>query len=89
MSKGKRYTQEQILAVLKEIEAGASIASVARSNGISDQTIYAWREKYAGMTKSDLTQMKSLEEENRRLKNLVAELSLDNAALKELQKGKW
>lgn len=89
MAKGKRYTQDQILAVLKEIEAGASIASVARSNGISDQTIYAWREKYAGMTKSDLTQMKSLEEENRRLKNLVAELSLDNAALKELQKGKW
>lgn len=89
MAKGKRYTQEQILAVLKEIEAGASIASVARSNGISDQTIYAWREKYAGMTKSDLTQMKTLEDENRRLKNLVAELSLDNAAFKELQKGKW
>lgn len=89
MAKGKRYSQEQILAVLKEIEAGASIASVARSNGISDQTIYVWREKYAGMTRSDLTQMKTLEDENRRLKNLVAQLSLDNAALKELQKGKW
>ena len=89
MPKGKRHTQEQILAVLKEIEAGASIASVARSNGISNQTIYIWREKYAGMTKSDLAQMKTLEDENRRLKNLVAELSLDNAALQELQKGKW
>ena len=89
MAKGKRYTQEQILAVLKEIEAGASIASVARSNGISDQTIYAWREKYSGMTKSDLAELRALQEENRRLKGLVAELSLDNAALKELQKGKW
>jgi putative transposase len=59
---------------------------VARSNGISDQTIYAWREKYAGMTKSDLTHMNTLEEENRRLKNLVAEFCLDNAALKALRK---
>jgi len=89
MAKGKRYTQEQILAVLKEIEAGASISSVARGNGISDQTIYTWREKYSGMTKSDLAELKALQDENRRLKGLVAELSLDNAALKELQKGKW
>jgi putative transposase len=89
MAKGKRYSQEQILLVLKEVEAGASIASVGRRHGISDQTIYAWRERYSGMTKSDLAELKALQEENRRLKGLVAELSLDNAALKELQKGKW
>ena len=89
MAKGKRYSQDQILLVLKEVEAGASIASVGRRHGISDQTIYAWRERYSGMTKSDLAELKALQEENRRLKGLVAELSLDNAALKELQKGKW
>lgn len=89
MAKGKRYSQEQILSVLKEVEGGASIASVGRRHGISDQTIYAWRERYSGMTKSDLAELKALQEENRRLKGLVAELSLDNAALKELQKGKW
>ncbi len=89
MARGKRYSEEQILKVLGEIDAGASIASVARSHGINDQTIYAWREKYQGMTKSDLTAMRNLQDENRRLRHLVAELSLDNAAYKELQKGKW
>jgi len=89
MAGRKRYSEEQILKVLGEIEAGASIASVARGHGISDQTIYAWRERYQGMSKSDLTAMRALQDENRRLKHLVAELSLDNAALKELQKGKW
>ena len=89
MAKGKRYSEDQILKVLKEIEAGASIASVARSNGISDQTIYKWREKYSGMTKSDLTELRALQEENRRLRHLVSELSLDNAAYKEIAKGKW
>ena len=89
MSKGKRYDEEQIIKVLKEIEAGASIASVARSHGITDQTIYRWRERYAGMTKSELAELKALQEENRRLRHIVSELSLDNAALKEIAKGKW
>ena len=89
MAKGKRYSEEQILKVLGEIDAGASIASVGGAHGISAQTIYRWRERYQGMTKNELTQMRSLQEENRRLKHLVAELSLDNAALKEIQKGKW
>ncbi|MBA3726072.1 MAG: transposase [Armatimonadetes bacterium] len=61
----------------------------SRARGISDQTIYKWREKYAGMSKSDLTQLRALQDENRRLRHLVAELSLDNAAYKEIQKGKW
>lgn len=89
MSKGKRYTEEQIIKVLGEIDAGASIASVARTHGITDQTIYRWREKYAGMTKSDLSELKALQDENRRLRHIVSELSLDNAALKEIARGKW
>lgn len=89
MGRGKRYSEEQIIKVLKEIEAGASIASVSRAHGISDQTIYKWRERYQGMTKSDLTQLRALQDENRRLRHLVAELSLDNAAYKEVAKGKW
>lgn len=89
MSKGKRYSEDQIIKVIQEIEAGASMASVARTYGISDQTIYRWREKYAGMTKSELMELRSLQEENRRLRHIVSELSLDNAALKEVVKGKW
>lgn len=89
MSKGKRYSDEQIVKVLQEIDAGASIASVARSHGVTDQTIYRWREKYAGMTKSELAELKALQEENRRLRHIVSELSLDLAATKEIAKGKW
>ncbi|MBX7133844.1 MAG: transposase, partial [Fimbriimonadaceae bacterium] len=57
MSKGKRYSEDQILGILKEIEAGASMASVARAHGVSDQTIYRWREKYAGMSGSELAEL--------------------------------
>ena len=89
MAGRKRYTQEQILKVLGEIDAGASIASVSRLHGISDQTIYQWRKRFGGMSRSELAELKAMQEENRRLRHLVAELSLDNAALKELQKGKW
>ena len=89
MARRKRYTEDQILKILGEIEAGASIASVSRAHGISDQTIYQWRKRYAGMSKTELAELKEMQEENRRLRHLVAELSLDNAALKELQKGKW
>lgn len=89
MGNGKRYTEEQILKVLKEIDSGMSIASVARSHGISDQTIYRQRERFGGMSKSELGELRPLQDENRRLRHLVSQLSLDNAALKELQKGKW
>ncbi len=89
MSTGKHYTEDQIIKVLKEIESGASIACVARTHGITDQTLYRWRERYGGMSKSELAELKALQEENRRLRHVVAELSLDNAALKELQRGKW
>jgi putative transposase len=89
MSTGRRYSEEQIIKVLQEIDSGASIASVSRAHGISDQTIYRWRERYGGMTKSDLAELKSLQEENRRLKAIVASQALDIEAYKELQRGKW
>jgi putative transposase len=85
----KGYTEEQILKVVKEIEAGATIASVARQHGINVQTLYRWRERFGGMSASELAELKALQEENRRLRHIVSELSLDNAALKEISKGKW
>ncbi len=89
MSRGKRYTEDQIIKVLQEIEAGASIASVARSHGITEQTLYRWRERYGGMTKSELAQLRALQEENRRLRSVVASQALDIEAYKEIQRGKW
>ena len=85
----KRYSQDQILKVLKEIDAGASIASVGRAHGIGVQTIYEWRKRYAGMSKSELAELKALQEENRKLKRIVANQALDIEAYKELQRGKW
>jgi putative transposase len=85
----KRYTQEQILKVLKEIEDGATIASVGRAHGVGVQTIYDWRRRYAGMGRSELAELKSLQEENRRLKRIVANQAMDIDAYKELAKGKW
>ena len=79
-----------MLAIVRETEApGATVESVARKHGITDQTIYRWREKYAGMTRSELAEFKALQEENRRLRHIVSELSLDLAATKEIAKGKW
>ena len=80
----KRYTEEQIIAVLKEAEAGAKIGDLCRKYGMSDATYYNWKTKYAGLTVSELKRLKALEEENRRLKQIVAEQALDNRALKEL-----
>ena len=73
----------------KEIVAGESIASVARTHGITDQTVYRWREKYAGMTAIELVEMKALPEENRRLHRVVSQLSLDLASTKKTAKGNW
>ena len=80
----KKYTEEQIIAVLREGEAGAKVSDLSRKYGISDATYYNWKSKYVGMTVSDLKRLKALEEENRRLKQIVAEQALDNRALKEL-----
>jgi len=80
----KKYTEEQIIAVLKEGEVGAKVTDLCRKYGMSDGSYYNWKAKYAGMTVSDLKRLKSLEEENRRLKQIVADQALDNQALKEL-----
>jgi putative transposase len=80
----KRHTEEQIIAALKEAEAGLKTAEICRKHGISDATFYKWKAKYAGMEISDLRKMKALEEENSKLKRIVADLSLDNRALKDV-----
>ncbi len=89
MAKGKRYTEDEILKVLKEIDGGASIASVGRAHGVTDQTIYRWREKYGGMESSELKELRSLQAENQRLKRIVARQALEIDAYKEVAEGKW
>jgi putative transposase len=84
-----RFTEEQIIAVLREHEAGAKTADLARKHGISEATLYNWKAKYGGMDVSDAKRLRSLEEENRKLKKLLAETMLDQAALKELLTKKW
>ena len=79
-----KYTEEQIIAVLKESEAGVKTSDLCRKYGMSDATFYNWKAKYAGLTVSELKRLKSLEEENRRLKQIIAQQALDNWALKEL-----
>jgi len=80
----KRYTEEQIIAVLNEAETGARTADLCRKHGMSEATFYNWKAKYAGLTVSELKRLKSLEDENRRLKHIVAQQALDNWALKKL-----
>lgn len=84
-----RFTEEQIIAVLKESEAGAAAKELCRRHGISEQTLYRWKSKYGGMEVSEAKRLRLLEEENRRLKQMVADLSLDNQALKDVLKKKW
>lgn len=85
----KRHTEEQIIAVLKEAQAGASVQDLCRKYGISDATLYKWRTKYAGLEVSDVKKLRQLEEENRRLKQMVAEQALDIQALKALTAKNW
>lgn len=80
--KKTRYSEEQIISILKEAEAGIAVIELCRKYGVSDQTYYNWKAKYGGMTVSDARKLKHLEDENRRLKHLVADLTLDNQALK-------
>ena len=80
----RRYTEEQIIAVLREGEAGAKVGDLCRKYGMSDATYYNWKARYAGLTVSELKRLKALEEENRRLKQIVGEQALDIRALKDL-----
>ncbi len=82
--KRSRYTQEQIIGILKEVEAGLKVSEACRKYGMSQWTFYAWRKKYRGMSVSEAKRLKALEDENRRLKQLVANVSLDNADLKDV-----
>jgi putative transposase len=84
-----RYTEEQIVGLLKEHERGVSTEELCRRHGISQQTFYRWKAKYGGLDVGDAQKMKALEDENRRLKRLVADLALDNAALKDVLSKNW
>ena len=87
--KRKRFTEEQIIAVLKEHELGAKTADVCRKHGISEATFYNWKSKFGGMEVSEARRLKTVETENAKLKRLLAEAMLDNAALKDLLSKKW
>lgn len=84
-----RFTEEQIIGVLKEADTGTKIAELCRKYGISEATYYNWKAKFGGMTVSDAQRLKALEAENAKLKRLLAESMLDNAALKDVVGRKW
>jgi len=88
--KKTRYTEEQIIGVLKQMEAGRKITDLARELGVSEAAIYTWKSKYGGLEVSEARRLKELEDENRRLKHMVADLSLDKEALKAvIRKNGW
>ena len=87
--KRSKFSEEQVVAILREQEAGAKTADVCRRHGISNATFYAWKAKYGGMDVSDAWRLKALEDENAKLKRLLAEAMLDNTALKDLLGRKW
>ena len=87
--KRSKFTDEQILSIVKEGEAGRKVADVCRTHGITDQTYYRWKAKYGGMELSEMQRLKQLEDENRRLKQIVAEQTLDIQALKAVVANNW
>ena len=87
--KRSRYTEQQIIGILQEHEAGAKCSDLCRKHGMSEGTFYAWKSKYGGLTVSDAKRLKALEDENGRLKKLLAEQMLDAAAMRELLAKKW
>ncbi len=84
-----RFTEEQIIGVLREHETGAAIADACRKHGISSATFYKWKAKYGGLEMSEARRLRSLEDDNRRLKKLLAEAMLDNTMLKDIATKKW
>ena len=87
--KRTRFSEEQIIGVLKEAESGAKTADLARRYGVSEATIYNWKAKYGGLEVSDAKRLRALEDENAKLKRLLAEAMLDNAGLKDLLAKNW
>lgn len=85
----KRFTEEQIIKVINRIEHGEKAKELSREIGVSQQTLYQWKKKFKGMTVSEAKRMRSLESENARLKKLVADLSLDNQMLRDVNSRKW
>jgi len=87
--KRSRFSEEQIIAILREQEAGAKTVEVCRKHGISDATFHKWKARYGGMEVSDARRLKALENENAKLKKLLAEAMLDNAMLRDVTARKW
>ena len=87
--KRNRFTEEQIIGILREQEAGAKTGDLARKHGVSEATLYNWKAKFGGMDVSDARRLKALEDENGKLKRLLADAMLDNTALKDLLSKKW
>jgi putative transposase len=88
MPRGK-WTQEQIIGILKQVEAGRTIAEVCREHGVGESTFYKWKSKYGGLEVNEARRLKTLEDENARLKRLLADSMLDNAALKDALAKNW
>lgn len=87
--KRKRFTEEQIIGILREADGGIPPEDLCRKHGMSKSTLYSWRQKYGDMEVSEAKRLRALEEENRRLKHLVADLTLDNQMLKHVNSKKW
>lgn len=85
----RRFTEEQIVKILKEAESGIAVKDLSRKYNISDATFYIWRKKYGGLEVSDAKRLRALEDENKRLKKLLAETVLENAAIKDVLGKKW
>jgi putative transposase len=87
--KRKRYSEEQIIGILKEAEAGMPVAELCRKHGMSDASFYTWRAKFGGMEVSEAKRLRHLEDENRKLKKLLADTMLEKAALEDVVSKKW
>jgi len=87
--KKSRFTEEQIIGILKEHEAGVAVSDLCRKHGVSDASIYKWKAKFGGMDVSEAKRLRALEDENAKLKRMLADVMLDNVALKDLLGKKW
>ena len=87
--KTRRYSEAQVFRILKEVDDGCPVVNAAREHGVSPATIHRWKSRYGGMTLSELKRLKVLEEENARLKRIIAQQALDNELLKEINAKKW